>query len=1691
MAKRRLAFFLVLCMIFQVLVPGGISAYGAPGDTDEFDQMRVAYYHYLTGGDDYDSGDEAVKQKIELIEQQAAQYGENWYEKFLERLDQMDFEAEETDPFLIQVGQRYGELYNMALACRIPGTSFYGDEETLSCIVKGIEEIYQRGYDEDYVHTANWWRYKIGIPGTVVDLVVLMYDDMTPEQIGHQMDTLHAVIPVVNDTEASWQGENQGTNLIWKAFRVMLCGIITKDAHKMEMARDALSEGFRYKDGSSQDGMYPDGSFIFHSWIPYNMGYGLSQMADVASIMRVLGGSSWESEDPDQQNLYDWVETAFEPFLYHGYTMPMVSGREVSRNDCIENGGFTFTKTLLMLLEFAPEEYLDDYQSMIKSNLEAYEKDGKLLEFYKALPLYYIPACSRIFEDSSIEPWEIKTEAKVYGNMDRALQRNPDYSVGIAMHSKRTKIFESNDEWVNGFHTANGMVYLTTKDDPLQFGGDFFFTSDPYKLPGTTVNTRKRDLSNLGNDNPNIPKPWVMNDQGRLVGGSVLGSNMTVGMYLTDLKPKNSGFTQAETTMSAQKSWFLFDDEIVALGSDIRSSDADNRIETIIENRKLAKDNSNVIIADGEDVGEGKSNRETLTWANIEGTGGYYFPEGEKLTLERCLRSANTLATNKIYGKENDVRTDHYFSIVKDHGKQPDGDTYAYVLLPGKDAAETKDYAEQPDIRIIANEKEVQMAQEETLGLTAANFWGNETASAGMIRCNRKASVMMEEKDGKLTAAVSDSTMENKGSIYMEINRSAGELVSGDDRVRVVRLEPTILLEINCKDAKGAAIGFTFDGVGEGIDEEEFLSRDDAFENSLLAVMIENAEQELRKLADEAEIGTKNGMVLESAVTRLLETADELKAIAEKADLTAEETAEALDLAEAAKKIFETSKIADEVTIMVSEDTYIRLGTKPESLNENHGSDKMLAVKTQKGWLDGNRQILLKFHIGDNGRTISSAKLYLTGSPTAAHVVDKDCEPFFIQEVADNSWKENTVTGRTAPSIGEIIARGETPPKTKATLMYDVTDYIKEKYADGVVSMAVVQDAASVEGDGGAYYTVAAKENGSDYPILVIEYDRPAGDVLKELEEKLRKTAAEAEVGPALGEYPQSAVDRLLEAADEIGELRDQEAVTAQEIKHAKELTEMAERVFRASRIVQETVVNVEEDTFIRSGAPNGSDYRDKNYGLEKVGEIKTDNGWPAGNRRMLLKFLLGSSELPVKKATLYLTGTPQKEDVQNKDCEPMWIYGVEDSSWSETTVTYHTAPEIGDVIAKGDTPPKTEAAMAYDITEYIKGYSEGGMVSMAVIQEVPEGTGAFYKAYTKENGSKAARIEIEYDLEECQVTVEATPSNAGKVTGNGKVLQRTKHTVVAEAKEGYHFTEWTCKGDWVSSDPEYTFTVLEDTALIAWFEEGEPVKYKITAKASPSNAGKVTGSGTATEGTRHTVTAVPKDGWVFVEWLQDGDSVSDEAEYTFEVTEDAVLWAMFEEEEEPDEPDGPDGPDDPDGPDEPDDPDDPDRPEDPDKPARLDDSGSSNDGDSGYEIPVTEVLSASDLIGADRNAWFTKNGWWYYLDENGKPEKGWFLYENSWYFMNQNGVMQTGWVKTGEKWYYLGTDGRMKTGWITDRSFWYYLKDDGAMATGWILSNGKWYYLNADGSMAADQNIEGYYVDRNGIWQENEKSKE
>ena len=69
---------------------------------------------------------------------------------------------------------------------------------------------------------------------------------------------------------------------------------------------------------------------------------------------------------------------------------------------------------------------------------------------------------------------------------------------------------------------------------------------------------------------------------------------------------------------------------------------------------------------------------------------------------------------------------------------------------------------------------------------------------------------------------------------------------------------------------------------------------------------------------------------------------------------------------------------------------------------------------------------------------------------------------------------------------------------------------------------------------------------------------------------------------------------------------------------------------------------------------------------------------------------------------------------------------------------------------------------------------------------------------------------------------------------------------------------------------------------------------YTITATASPSNGGTVSGAGTYYSGTSCTLTATPNTGYTFTNWKKGNTVVSTNATYTFEVTESATYTATF-----------------------------------------------------------------------------------------------------------------------------------------------------------------------------------------------------
>ena len=144
-------------------------------------------------------------------------------------------------------------------------------------------------------------------------------------------------------------------------------------------------------------------------------------------------------------------------------------------------------------------------------------------------------------------------------------------------------------------------------------------------------------------------------------------------------------------------------------------------------------------------------------------------------------------------------------------------------------------------------------------------------------------------------------------------------------------------------------------------------------------------------------------------------------------------------------------------------------------------------------------------------------------------------------------------------------------------------------------------------------------------------------------------------------------------------------------------------------------------------------------------------------------------------------------------------------------------------------------------------------------------------------------------------ITVSANPTNAGTVGGGGSYNQGASCTVTASANAGYTFTNWTEGGNVVSTLANYTFTVTGNRTLVANFQ-AQPQNYTITVSANPTNGGTVGGGGTYQQGQSCTVTATPANGYTFLRWTENGNSVSTSANYTFTVTGNRTLVAQFQQ---------------------------------------------------------------------------------------------------------------------------------------------------------------------------------------------------
>ena len=134
--------------------------------------------------------------------------------------------------------------------------------------------------------------------------------------------------------------------------------------------------------------------------------------------------------------------------------------------------------------------------------------------------------------------------------------------------------------------------------------------------------------------------------------------------------------------------------------------------------------------------------------------------------------------------------------------------------------------------------------------------------------------------------------------------------------------------------------------------------------------------------------------------------------------------------------------------------------------------------------------------------------------------------------------------------------------------------------------------------------------------------------------------------------------------------------------------------------------------------------------------------------------------------------------------------------------------------------------------------------------------------------------------------TVSATADDAsrGEVTGSGTYGYGDIATLDAIAYTGYLFTQWS---DGNTDNPR-TIVLTQDISLTAYFEEIPTYAVSLSCDAEQ---GTVSGSGTYREGEQVTVSAMPNEGYEFVQW-SDGNTDNPRS---WIVTEDVSLSAIFQ----------------------------------------------------------------------------------------------------------------------------------------------------------------------------------------------------
>lgn len=786
----------------------------------QYAEMRSRWTERLTGNGSSITDDEDFQTSMETMAQDAEDAMENmadipadgshvdalWSDLDLE----IKYVATSDASYTEDLNTAYTRLQAMATAYAAENCRLYHNEDLKERILYALEWLYDNGYNENYNVEkqlyGNWWHWEIGIPQALGSTVILMYEDLTQEQIDKFYATLYRFNqdPTVVYKVQGWGTmEMTSANLMDTSLVAALRSAIGNTQDGIGAAVNALGTVTGFV--TEGDGFYEDGSCIQHSNLAYTGGYGLTLLKGIERILLLSNDTAWQASADDLESVYTWIWEGYRPLFADGAMMDMVSGRSIARPSHTElETGRGILEAIVLLADGAPEDRKEQLLSFAKKQVLAGAEN--LDTFYSGMEASSMIAAKQLAADDSVEADDGTPYTKIFGSMDKATIHREGYTLGISMFSSRTGNFEyMNKENTKGWHISDGALFLYN-GDAGQFSNNYWNTIDPHRLPGITTDHTEGTNYESG--------LAYTSDKDYAGGSSVEDLYATIAM----------DFHGQNTDLTAKKAWFAFDDEVVALGTDISGITKDT--ETIIENKQIRDDGSNALVVDGEETQAelGESNAAGVEYAWIEGNSGtdsigYYFPEGEDLEIKREARTGsfqdiNGAVADGAAGSE-DVTRD-YLSLAVSHGDgtEEGAEDCAYVLLPGRTEEETAEYASGSEIEIISNTAEVQAAADRSSGASGYQFW--TAASAGNVSADQASSVTMKEEDGTLKLGISDPS-QTQDSVTIHVSGYKNlQYVDGDQEAVVNATEDGVDITVDTSAGAGKTYELTLTYEEEG-----------------------------------------------------------------------------------------------------------------------------------------------------------------------------------------------------------------------------------------------------------------------------------------------------------------------------------------------------------------------------------------------------------------------------------------------------------------------------------------------------------------------------------------------------------------------------------------------------------------------------------------------------------------------------------------------------------------------------------------------------------------------------------------------------------------------------------------------------------------------------------------------------------